>query len=72
MKKETERYVIEGLKKVDATLNRINEGLHKIDEEMEKIKVENDEFNLQMSYFHKQDIGRPFGMHFHDCEMTYQ
>jgi len=72
MKKETEKYVIEELKKVDATLNSVDKGLHKIDEKIEKIKVEHDEFNLQMSYFQKRDIGRPFGMDFHDCEMTYQ
>lgn len=72
MKKEIEEYVMDGLKKIDATLDRIGEGLHEIDGEIEKMKVERNEFNLQMSYLKKCDIGRPLDMDRHSFEMTYQ
>lgn len=84
--KEDEKYIEKKINEINSVLDRINKGLDNFDEyfeecfgnldeigeEIEKMKTEHNEFNLQMSYLKKRDTGRPFGMHFHDFEMTYQ
>lgn len=61
---------------IDNVLDSIDKELKEQDKMFVKINYNITEARKELQtkemYFHKQNIGRPFGMHFHDCEMTYQ